>query len=245
MKSRVGLHRHHPLAVAERQHVHERLALRGARALRQLVDLQPVDLAPVREEEQEVVGRADVQVLDVVILLQVHPHHPDAAPALLAVGGDRKALRVAGVGDRDHHLLVGDHVLDVHVALEVGDLGTPLVPVASLDFVQLGDDERVDPGGLAEDGSQLLDLLDQLGVLGADLVGLERGEPLQAHVQDRLGLLDGQLELGHEALPSGLGVLRSPGSARSRRRGCRGRSAGPRGCGPAPRRRAARTGCAG
>ena len=123
----------------------------------QLVDLEPVDLAAVGEEEQEVVGRADVEVLDVVVLLQVHPHHPDAAAVLLAVGGERQALGVAGVGDRDHHLLVGDHVLDVHVALEVGDLGAPLVAVALGDLVELLDDQRVDPGRVAEDRAQLGD----------------------------------------------------------------------------------------
>ena len=177
MKSRVGITAITCLAVAQRQHVDQRPALRGPRALGQLVDLEPVDLAAVGEEEQEVVGRADVQVLDVVALLHVHPHHADAAAVLLAVGDQRQALDVAGVGDRDHHLLVGDHVLDVHVALEVGDLGAALVAVALVDLVELVDDQRVDPARVAEDRAQLGDPLDQLGVLGADLVGLERGEP--------------------------------------------------------------------
>src|SRR3954465_10994104 len=47
-------HRLHALALAQRQDVHERAALRRALGLRQLVDLRPVDLAPVREEEQVV-----------------------------------------------------------------------------------------------------------------------------------------------------------------------------------------------
>ena len=68
-------------------------------------------------------------MLDVVVVLHVHPGHADAAAALLAVGGERQRLDVAGVGDRDHHLLVGDQVLDVDLALGVGDLGAPLVAV--------------------------------------------------------------------------------------------------------------------
>ena len=238
-------HRHHLLAVAQRQHVDQRPALRGPRALGQLVDLEPVDLAAVGEEEQEVVGRADVQVLDVVVLLHVHPHHPDAAAVLLAVGGQRQALDVAGVGDRDHHLLVGDHVLDVHVALEVGDLGAALVAVALVDLVELLDDDRVDSGRVAEDRAQLGDRLHQLVVLGADLVGLERGQPGEAHVEDRLRLDLGELELLHQARRGRRRCRPSRGSARSPRRGCRARSAGPRGCGRGPRRGAARTGCGG
>ena len=202
------LHGHHPLLVAQRQHVHQGAALRGARALRQLVDLEPIHLAAVGEEEHPVVRRADVQVLDVVALLEVHPHHADAAAALLAVGRKRQALHVARAGDRDHHLLVGDHVLDVHVALEVGDLGAPLVAVTLLELVQLLHDDAVDPRRLSQDRPQGGDPLDQLGVLGANLVGLQRREPRQAHVEDRLGLLLGELELVDQPGTSGVGVGR-------------------------------------
>ena len=38
---------------------------------------------------------------------------------------------------------------------------------------------------VAEDRAQLLDALDDVGVLGADLVGLERRELRQAQVEDR------------------------------------------------------------
>ncbi len=68
-------------------------------------------------------------MLDVVVVLHVHPGHADAAAALLPVGGERQRLDVAGVGDRDHHLLVGDQVLDVDLALGVRDLGAALVAV--------------------------------------------------------------------------------------------------------------------
>ncbi len=79
----------HRLALPERQQVDDRAALRLARAERQLVHLQPVDLADVREEEDVVVRRGDEEVLDVVLVLQLHAHHADAAALLLAVRGDR------------------------------------------------------------------------------------------------------------------------------------------------------------
>ena len=69
------------------------------RALRpgfgQLVDLEPVDLADAREEQQEVVGAGDEEVLDFVFFLYVHARHAHAAALLLAVGGRRQALDVA------------------------------------------------------------------------------------------------------------------------------------------------------
>ena len=151
--------------------------------------------------------RADVEVLDVVALLHLHPHHPDAAAVLLAVGDQGQALDVAGVGERDHHLLVGDHVLDVHVALEVGELGPAFVAVALVELVQLLDDHGVDSLRIPEDRPQLADQLEQLGVLGADLVGLERGEPREAHVEDRLRLDLRERELLHQAGASDVRVV--------------------------------------
>ena len=81
--------RAHRLALPERQQVDDRATLRLARAERQLVHLQPVDLAHVREEEDVVVRRGDEEMLDVVLVLQLHPHHADAAALLLLVRGHR------------------------------------------------------------------------------------------------------------------------------------------------------------
>ena len=83
-------HRADELALAERQHVDERTTLRGTRRLRQFVHLLPVDLAAVREEQQVIVRRGDEQMLDVVVVLHVHPDDTDAAALLLAVGRQRE-----------------------------------------------------------------------------------------------------------------------------------------------------------
>ena len=48
----------------------------------------------------------------------------------------------------------------------------------------------------------------QLGVLGADLVGLERGQAGEAHVEDRLRLDLGELELLDQARAGDVGVGR-------------------------------------
>ena len=53
----------------ERQQVHDRLAARAAPGLRQLVDLQPVQLAAAREAQQRVVRVGDEQLVDEILVL--------------------------------------------------------------------------------------------------------------------------------------------------------------------------------
>ena len=94
--------------------------------------------------------RAHEEVLDVVVFLEVHPDDPDAAATLLAVGRQRQRLDVAGVRDRDDHLLVGDQVLDVEVVLARRDHRAALVAVALGDLAQLLLDQREDHVLVAE-----------------------------------------------------------------------------------------------
>ena len=77
--------RAHALALGELEHVHERLAARGASELRQLVDLQPVHAAAGGEEQDVGVGRGDEEALDEVLLARLHALHALAAAALRAV----------------------------------------------------------------------------------------------------------------------------------------------------------------
>ena len=174
-----------PLALAQRQDVDERAALRGALRLGQLVDLRAVDLAAVGEEQQVVVRGAHEQVLDEVAVLHVHARHAAPAALLLAVGGERQRLDVAGLRDRDHHLLVGDQVLDVDLVLGVADLRAPLVAEALGDLRELLLDDGQHAALVAEDRAQLGDPLAHVGVLLFDAVGLERGQLRQAQVEDR------------------------------------------------------------
>ena len=117
---------------------------------------------------------------------------PDAAAPLGAVGGERERLDVARVRDRDDHLLVGDQVLDVDVVLGRRDLRPPLVAVAVGDLLQLGLDQLEHHVLVAEQLAQLADPLHLVRVLLAQLPGLERGQLLEAQVEDRA-----RLDLGH------------------------------------------------
>ena len=87
-----------------------------------LVDLQPVGAAAVREDHDVGVRRGDEEVADEVLLARPHADAALAAAALVAVVGDRGALDVAGVADRDRHVFFGDQVLDAELALFGEDL---------------------------------------------------------------------------------------------------------------------------
>ncbi len=200
-----GEDRPHLFALAQGEHVRDVPAARIARALRQLVHLLAVHLAGVGEEQQVVVRRRDEEMVDVVIVLQLHAAQALPAAALGAIRRDRQALDVALVGDGDDHLLLGDEVLQVDVAFAGHDLRAPLVGVALADLQQLGSDQRIDAALVAQDRAQLGDAGLQLVVLGLDLAGLELREPLQAQVQDGARLDLGEVEPAHQP---GAGLLR-------------------------------------
>ena len=203
-------HRHaggHALALAQRQEVHHGLALGLAPALGDLVDLEPVHLAEVGEEQQVGVGGGDEQVLDDVLLLRLHPGHALAAPPLASVGLHVGALDVAGARDGDHHLLVGQQVLDGQLGGLGQDLRAPPVAVLLLDGQQLVPDEPHQLGLGGQDALQLLDELQDLLVLLDDLLALEGGQPSELHVEDGLGLDLGEVEPGHQGVAGRVGVL--------------------------------------
>ena len=80
------------LALLERQQIHHRLAARAAPGLRQLVDLEPVDLAAVGEAQHGVVGVRDEQLLDEVLVLDRGGGLAASAAALRLVLGERLRL---------------------------------------------------------------------------------------------------------------------------------------------------------
>src|SRR6185436_9957430 len=164
------------LAFLHRHQVGDRLALAVGADVRDLVDLQPVGAAAVRENHDVGVRRGDEQVADEVLGAGAHADAPLAAAALVAVGRDRRPLDVAGVADGDRHVLFGDQVLDVDLAGGVDDFGAPLVAVPVARFRH-----RL---GAADQGNHRVEVI-------------ERGlQPLQ-DVIARLGLA--QVELGTAA----------------------------------------------
>ena len=152
-------------------------------------------------------GVRDEQALDEVVL--AHRGRLPAAPAaaLRAVVRHRLRLDVARVRERDHDVLRRDQILDGDVLGVEHDLASALVGVLRLDRRELLADDRGDPRRLGQDVEQVRDDLEQLLVVGEDLLLLEAGEPLELHLEDalRLGIgepvpVSGQAEVRAEVL---------------------------------------------
>ncbi len=187
-----GQHRRDALAVVERQQVDDGLAARAAARLRQLVDLEPVELPAVREAEQRVVRVGDEQLLDEILVLHRGGRLAAPAAALRAVLADRLRLGVAAVRQRDHDVLRRDQVFDREVGFVVLDARAARVAVLVADLQQLVADHLQQALRAREDVAEIGDDLQQFGVLGEDLVLLEAREAVQPQVEDRLGLRFGQ-----------------------------------------------------
>jgi len=176
-----------------------------------LVDLQLEDPSLVREEEQRPVGAGHEEVLQEVLLLEVRPRDAPSPAPLNPVGVEGHALDVAGMRKGDHHLLVGDQVLDVEVPSHEGlDLRPAVIAETSLDVQQLGADHAVQ---LLPAGQQALEVLDggqQDSLLLLELLALQAGQALQPHVEDGLGLDLGESEALHQPGPSAVGIAGGP-----------------------------------
>ena len=120
--------------------------------------------------------------------MQVDSLQTLAAALLLTVGGDRQALDVARLRDRDDHVLLGDEVLDVEVLGRRRDVGAALVGELLAHLAHLVLDDLQHEVHVAEHLRVPGDLLAQLLELVFDLVTLETGEAAQPHLEDRVGL---------------------------------------------------------
>ena len=112
-----GEHRGDLLAGFHLHQVRDRLALAVGADVRDLVDLQPVGAAAIGEDHHVGVRRRHEQVVDDVLFARAHADAALAAAVLRAIRRDRRALDVAGVGDRHRDVFLGDQILDAELAL--------------------------------------------------------------------------------------------------------------------------------
>src|SRR5207244_126985 len=112
------------------------LALAGGADIGNLVHLQPVHAAPVGEDENVGVGRSDEQMLDKILVARLHAGAALPPAPLLAVGGNRRALQVSAMADRDRDLLVGNQVFQLDFGGFIFDDRAPLISIELLDFFE-------------------------------------------------------------------------------------------------------------
>ena len=191
--ARQGQHHVDLLFRLQREHVDDGLAARVARALRHFPDLEPIDPALVGEAQDPVVRVGNEELVYPVVFLGLCRLFAAAAPALRAVFADRLALDVAGVAERDDDVGRRDQILSAQLLHVVFDDAAARGKLALAELfaqgAELARDDRRHAIGARQDVQQVGDLLHHLAVLGNDLVLLEAGEALQAHLQDFLRLV--------------------------------------------------------
>ena len=101
------------------------------------MDLEPIDLARIRKEQQIVVRRGGEKSGNKILFLGSHPDLAFAAAPLRTVERDGIALDVPRMRDRDHHLFLRDQILDVDVRRFRNDLRAPLVLIFFPEGLQL------------------------------------------------------------------------------------------------------------
>ena len=180
------------LALLQRQDVDQRLAARVRRRHRQPPDLFLVDLAARGEEQHRRMGRGHEQAADKILVAGLHARAALAAAALRPIGRERHALDVAGVRDRDHHVLALDQVLVLDLAFLLDDDGFARGGELALHRRKFFLDDRLHARARAQDVEIVGDFDRELVELFGNLLAAERGQPLQAQFENGLGLLQRQ-----------------------------------------------------
>jgi len=153
----------------------------------------PVDAAGVGEAEEIGVGGVDDELGDevfVAVFMRGGRFRRGAAGGRWRWG----SLEIAGVGDGDGDLLVGDEVFELEVGGFVEDLGAADVAVFVADLGELFDDDFAELLFAGEDGLELGDVVADLGELFEELVDGELGEAIELQFEDRVDLAVGEDE---------------------------------------------------
>ncbi len=206
------------LALGQREQIDHRPALGVGAALGQPPHLHPVDPAEVGEEQHRIVGRGDEQVGDRILFLGRHAGAALAAALLLAEHRQRRALDVAGHGHGHDHVLALDQIL---VLDAVGGGRQSRSCAESRIRLRPRRTPRASPrrGGRGWRGFRAIRRCWSASPSSspADLVAAERGQAVEAKLEDRLHLRFGQA-VASRAWPA----ARPPRPA-----GCRGGSGRP------------------
>ncbi len=149
-------------------------------------------------------GGGDEEVLDDVVGLQCRALHALAATALRTVEVGLGPLRVAGAGDRDDDVFLGDQIFHRHVAVVGHQAGTPLVPELVDDLAHLVADDLTLPARPGQDVVVVLDLGGYLVVLVDDPLAFQGGQPTKLQVEDGDGLDLVDLQQRHQSTAGGV-----------------------------------------
>src|SRR5262249_13861050 len=152
----------------------------------QTMNLELVDAARRGEEQYRRMGRSNENLIEEIFVAHRHAGAAAAAAPLRAIGRERHALDIAAMADGHDHILALDQRFDIGLEFELLDLGPPRRRELLFDGAQLLANDIEHARTRAEDFEIALDLRDESVEFLGDLVALERGEPLQPQIEDRL-----------------------------------------------------------
>ena len=135
----------------------------------------------------------DDQLLHEVLFARAHALAAGAAAALLAIGGDRRALQIAGVRDRYRHLLIGYQIFQRKLDALVGDGRTTFVAVLFLDLFEFLDDYVAQLFLRGEDALVVCDALANFCQFFEDFLGREPRQAIELQIENRVCLLATEL----------------------------------------------------
>ena len=154
-----------------------------------LVALQAVHPAEIGEEHDLLVGADHEELGRIVRVLHVHAADAPAAAVLRPVYAAGHPLDIAVMGQRDHHILFLNQILDVDLALDHRQLAAALVRELVPDRGNLRLDHIHQQMLIRQDRGQAGDGFLQLLIFLHQALPLQTGQAGQAHIQNRLGLL--------------------------------------------------------
>ncbi len=134
----------------------------------------------------------DEQPRHEILLARLHAGAALAAAALRPIGRERHALDIALVRDRDDHVLAMDEVFLFHLVHLLDDLGAARRGEGFLHLGHFVLDDLLDARTRTQDIEIIADLGGQLVEFGLDFLNTERGQPLQAQIENGTGLRLGQ-----------------------------------------------------
>src|SRR6185312_10565070 len=127
-------------------------------------------------------------MLDEILVARLHARAPGASAALLPVGGDWRALHVAGVAHRDRNLLIGNQIFQADFRRFVFDHGAAFVAVLLFDFFQFLDDDVAQLRLRRKNGFVLRDVLAHQAQFFADFIDGKPRKAVQLQFEDRFSL---------------------------------------------------------
>src|SRR5579872_177882 len=145
-------------------------------------------------------------MLDEILVARLHAGAACASAALHAVSGDRRPLQVAGVADRDGHLLVGDETFEDDLCGFVFNARAAVVAIQLFNFFELFDDDGSQFLFGAENGFVLGDVVADFFQLVRNFIDRKFGQAMQLQFEDGIGLLGSERLFGIELGSAARGV---------------------------------------